>query len=81
MILMLGSEGQVVTGKAALKQQFGMYLEKVYRGFQSLEKIGFYEDSICLEATINTTEGVVRVWDALYMKDDKIYRHFSGVMQ
>jgi hypothetical protein len=79
MVLMLGAEGQVVTGKAALKAQFDLYLKNIYRGFVSVQKLGMSADSICLEATINTTEGEAKVWDALFLKDGKIYRHYSGL--
>lgn len=79
MVLMLAEEGQIVTGKEALKTQFDMYLKNIYRGFVSLQKLGISDDSICVEATINTTEGETQVWDALYMKDGKIFRHYSGL--
>lgn len=79
MVLMLGPEGQVVSGKEALKVQFDMYLKNIYRGFVSVQKLGMSDDSICLEATINTTGGEAKVWDALYMKDGKIFRHYSGL--
>lgn len=79
MVLMLAEEGQIVAGKEALKTQFDMYLKNIYRGFVSLQKLGISDDSICVEATINTTEGEAQVWDALYMKDGKIFRHYSGL--
>ncbi|MBK9443579.1 MAG: nuclear transport factor 2 family protein [Comamonadaceae bacterium] len=78
MLLMVGPENQVVAGKAALQSLFGMYLKDIYRGFVSYQKLAFSEDSICLQATINTVAGEARVWDVLYMKDGKIYRHYSG---
>jgi len=78
MVLMLGPEPQIVSGKDALKRLFDMYLKNIYRGFVSFQKLGFSDDSICLEATINTTGGEAKVWDALYMKDGKILRHYSG---
>lgn len=79
MVLMLGAEGQLVVGKEALKAQFDMYLKNIYRGFVSIQKLGLSADSICMEATINTTGGEVQVWDALFMKDGKIFRHYSGL--
>ncbi|MDD2365069.1 MAG: nuclear transport factor 2 family protein [Desulfuromonadaceae bacterium] len=79
MVLMLGEKGQIVTGKEALKIQFDMYLKNIYRGFVSIQKLGISDDSICMEATINTTAGEAKVWDALFMKDGKIYRHYSGL--
>jgi hypothetical protein len=79
MVLMLGAEGQIVTGKEELKVQFDLYLKNIYRGFVSLQKLGISEDSICVEATIKTTGGEAQVWDALYLKDGKIFRHYSGL--
>lgn len=79
MVLMVEAKGQVVRGKEALKAQFDFYLKNIYKGFVSVEKIGMSDDSICLEATIDTVNGLSKVWDALYMKDGKIYRHYSGL--
>jgi len=79
MILMLGDEPQVVAGKEALKAQFGYYLKNIYRGTVSVERLAMTEDTISLEATINTTEGLAKVWDAIFMKDGKIFRHCSGM--
>lgn len=78
LFLMLGDEGQVVAGKDALKAQFDMYLKNIYRGFISLQKVVMSDDSICLEAKIKTTGGDAQVWDALYIKNGKILRHYSG---
>jgi hypothetical protein len=44
-----------------------------------VEKLAFTDDSICLEATINTVDGEQKVWDVLSMKNGKIFRHFSGL--
>lgn len=79
MVLMLGQQGQVIAGKAALTAQFDMYLKHIYRGFIAIDKLGLSEDSICLEARINTTQGESGVWDVLYMRDGKIFRHYSGI--
>ncbi len=79
MILMVADEPQVIRGKAALKQLFTMYLRDIYRGLVTMKKVARTDDSICLEATIKTTSGDSGVWDALYMRDGKIYRHYSGL--
>lgn len=78
MILMVAEEPMCIEGKNALKELFGNYLKNIYRGFVSTEKLCITADSICLEATIDTAMGHSKVWDALYMKEGKIYRHFSG---
>lgn len=79
MILMVADEPIYITGKEALKKQLGDYLQYVYRGFISTEKLAITDDSIFLEATIDTANGPSKVYDALYMKDGKIYRHYSGL--
>jgi hypothetical protein len=79
MILFVAEEPVVITGKDELKIQLGNYLSYVYRGFISTEKLKITDDAIFLEATINTTNGISKVYDALYMKDGKIFRHFSGL--
>ena len=79
MLLMIGDVPQVVNGKEALKGQVAYYLKNIYRGTVSVEKLLLTEDSISLEATIDTTGGLAKVWDALFMKDGKIFRHCSGM--
>lgn len=79
MVLMVNETPQVISGKSALKQLFTMYLKDIYRGLVAMRKLSLTGDSICLEATILTSGGEAGVWDALFMKDGKIYRHFSGL--
>jgi hypothetical protein len=79
MILLVAEEPIYVYGKEALKVQLGDYLENIYRGFISTEKLAITEDSIHLEATIMTAWGESKVYDALYLKDGKIFRHYSGL--
>ncbi len=79
MILMIGDKPRVIRGKPALKDLFGVYLRDIYRGLVAMKKLEYTDDSICLEATIMTTGGESGVWDAILMKDGKIYRHFSGL--
>lgn len=79
MVLMVLDQPIYLRGKDALKAQFDMYLKNIYRGLISVDKLGITEDSICLEATIQTTSGPSKVWDALLMKDGKIVRHYSGL--
>lgn len=79
MILLVADEPIHIKGKDALKKQLSDYINYIYRGFVSTEKLAITDDSIFLEATINTTNGPAKVYDALYLKDGKIYRHYSGV--
>lgn len=79
MILLVAEQPIYVIGKEALKVQLDDYLKNIYRGFISTEKLAITDDSIFLEATIQTAFGPSKVYDALFMKDGKIYRHYSGV--
>lgn len=79
MILHVAEEPMYVTGKDAIKNQLEGYLKYVYRGFVSTEKLALTDDSIFLEATIDTANGPSKVYDALYLKDGKIFRHYSGL--
>jgi hypothetical protein len=79
MILFVAPEPIYVKGKDALKKQLGDYLKYIYKGFVSTERLAITDDSIFLEATINTTNGPSKVYDALYLKDGKIFRHYSGL--
>ena len=79
MLILTGDEPRIVHGKPAIKELFTGYLEYVYRGFVSTEKLALSEDSIFLEATIDTVNGHLKVYDGLYLKDGKIFRHFTGI--
>lgn len=79
MLLLVADEPIYLKGKDALKKQLGDYITYIYRGFVSTEKLALTDDSIFLEATINTANGPSRVYDALYLKDGKIFRHYSGI--
>lgn len=79
MILLVGDEAQIISGKPALKQVLGNYLEFIYRGFVSTEKYAEIDDGLAFEATIKTNAGTAQVYDSLVMKDGKIFRHFSGM--
>jgi len=79
MLILTGDEPKAIHGKQAIKELFHGYLEYVYHGFISTEKVVLYDDSIFLEATIDTSKGHLQVYDAMYLKDGKIYRHFTGL--
>lgn len=78
MLLLAQEEPVVIKGRNALKGQLGYYVENIYRGLISTDKFVENEDSMFFEATINTAFGPSKVYDALYMKDGQIYRHYSG---
>lgn len=79
MILLAGDKPVYVKGKDELKRQMGYYLKNIYRGFLSTDVFAQTEDSLFFEATIDTVNGPSKVFDALYMKDGKIFRHYSGL--
>lgn len=79
MLLLAQEEPIIIKGKDALKIQLDYYINNIYRGMVSTEKFIESEDSMFFEAVIDTVFGHSKVYDALYMKDGKIYRHYSGV--
>ncbi len=81
MLVASGEEPIVAKGKQAITELFNGYLTYVYKGFLSTEKFIPTEDSLMFEATIDTANGPARVYDSMYMKDGKIIRHFSGMLQ
>jgi molybdenum cofactor biosynthesis enzyme MoaA len=81
MLLLTGDEPMIANGKEEIFKLFSGYLEYVFRGFISTEKFVSNEDSLFFEATIDTVNGHVRVYDAMYLRDGKILRHFSGIIK
>lgn len=79
MIVITGEEPIITKGKAGLTQLFEYYLNNVYRGFISTEKFAATDDSIMFEATIDTVNGPLKVYDCMYLANGKVIRHFSGV--
>lgn len=82
MLALTGEEPKIVTGHKEIKELFTGYLEYVFRGFVSTEKfVSNEEDSIFFEATIDTVNGHVRVYDAMYLENGKITRHYTGILK
>jgi len=79
MILHVQDQPIIANGKEAITGQMDMYIKYIYKGFISTEKYAETEDSIFFEATIDTVNGPSKVYDALYMKGNKIFRHYSGI--
>ena len=79
MILHITDQPIILEGREAITQQLDGYIKYIYRGFISTEKYAETADSIFFEATIETVNGPSKVYDALFMKDNKIFRHFSGL--
>lgn len=79
MIVISGDEPIIAKGKTEITGLFDYYLGQVYRGFLSTEKFATTDDSIMFEATIDTANGPLKVYDSMYITDGKIVRHFSGI--
>lgn len=78
MVIISGDSPVIVKGKEELKKLFSGYITYVYRGFLSTEKFVTTNDSIMFEATIDTVNGPLKVYDSMYIPDGKIVRHYSG---
>lgn len=69
-----------VTGHEALRTHFGNYMRAVkIIEVVSTEHFSETPNSVCFEATIRSSLGVVRVYDVMTMRDGKIIYHFTGV--
>jgi hypothetical protein len=69
-----------VTGHDALRVHFANYMNAVkIIEVVSTENFSETANSVCFEATIRSSLGVVRVYDVMTMRDGKIEYHFTGV--
>ena len=69
-----------VKGRPALRKHFQSYLEMLgYIKLLSTDRFTETDDAIFFEATVETRQGVVRVYAAFVLKDGKITHHFTGV--
>lgn len=78
MIVNSGEAPVIAKGKNEVVNLFSYYLKNVYRGFVSTEKFIETDDSIFFEATIDTADGPLRVYDVLVVENGKVKRHYSG---
>ena len=70
-----------VKGRAALREYFRAYLERLGTlTVTSTDKFTETEDSIFFEATVTSDLGTVQVYDAFVLRDGKISYHFAGVI-
>jgi len=77
----LVSFGKTVRGKEALKRHFRAYIQNLSPlVVKSTDKFTSTEDTIFLEATVESARGQARVYDAFVLRDGKISHHFSGVI-
>ncbi|HEV8603536.1 MAG TPA: nuclear transport factor 2 family protein [Gaiellaceae bacterium] len=73
--------GNVVRGREALKEMFRGYLESVgFLKVLSTDKFAETSDTILFEATVNSSLGQSRVYDAFVLREGKILYHFAGVI-
>jgi len=69
-----------ITGNAALKEYFKGYLQMLGNlEVVSTDKFVETDDSLFFEATVNTSFGQAKVFDAWVLRDGKISHHFTGV--
>lgn len=78
MVVNTGEEPIIANGKDEVLNLFTYYLANVYRGYVSTEKYTETSDSIFFEATIDTDDGPLKIYDVLVLENDKIVRHYSG---
>ena len=83
-LLSVVAEPFVVKGKTALKSHFKNYLDNLgeFKEVQ-LEKIITTDDCLSIEAKVNLDQKgtiiKVSVYDAFYLENGKISRHFTGL--
>jgi carbon-monoxide dehydrogenase small subunit len=69
-----------VRGHEALKEHFRQYLKWVHiQEVMSTDMFAETDQTVFFEATVRSNFGVVRVYDAFVLKDDKITHHFTGL--
>jgi len=76
----LTSASSTVRGKLAIKKHFQNFLDRVtIKAVKSTEVFVETEDTILFEATIETNDGISKVYDAFVLHDGKVAYHFTGV--
>ena len=69
----------IVRGTSDLKKHFRQYLKKLGTlEVKSTDKFIETDNAILLEATVKTSLGEARVYDAFVLRDGKITHHFTG---
>ena len=78
---LIGFNGLHIVGKPALRHHFEEYVNGLgYIKLLSTDKYAETHDSIFFEATVETGGGTARVYDVFVMKDDKLWRHYTGLL-
>ena len=76
----LVSFANVVHGRDDLKLYFRAYMAKLGKlEIVSLDNFVETPDSILFEATVQTSTGQARVYDAFVLRDGKATHHFTGL--
>lgn len=66
-------------GASDLKKHFRQYLKSLGAfEVKSTDKFVETDTAILLEATVKTSQGEARVYDAFVLRDGKITHHFTG---
>ena len=70
-----------IQGADNLREYFKQYVEQLgYIKLLSTDQFAETDDSIFFEATVETAGGIARVYDAFYLRDGKIFRHYTGLL-
>ena len=70
-----------IRGTADLIEYFKGYIAGLgYIKLLSTDKYAEGENSLMFEATVETAGGIARVYDAWYIRDGKIQKHFTGLL-
>src|SRR6266508_2295866 len=78
--LQAGDVDDLITGNAALKEYFRGYLQMLGTlDILSTDKFVETDDSLFFQATVKTSLGEAKVYDAWVLRDGKISHHFTGV--
>jgi len=70
-----------IVGTANLIEYFKGYIAGLgFIKLLSTDKYAGGDDSLMFEATVETAGGIARVYDAWYLRDGKIQKHFTGLL-
>jgi hypothetical protein len=70
----------VVRGHEALRRHFRCYMQKLGKlTVLSLDQFAETEDTLFFEASVSTSLGEARVYDAFVLRDGKVTHHFTGI--
>ena len=70
----------IVRGHEALRRHFRSYMQKLGKlTMPSLDQFAETQDTLFFEASVSTSLGEARVYDAFVLRDGKVTHHFTGI--